>query len=54
MTIQQMKKIIMAGLFLVTTFFLFGQKAENVINAKEAERIERVLAADEMRGASRQ
>ena len=45
-----MKHTFLAGLFLVTTFFVFGQKAEDVIHAKEVERIERVLAADDMRG----
>lgn len=44
------KKFIVTGLFIVTTFCVFGQKAENVINAKEVERIERILSADEMRG----
>jgi Zn-dependent M28 family amino/carboxypeptidase len=38
------------GLLITTTFFVFGQKADAVINAKEVERIERVLSADEMRG----
>ena len=45
-----MKHTFLAGLFLVTTFFVFGQKADDVIHAKEVERIERVLAADDMRG----
>ena len=45
-----MKKFIATGLFIVTTFCVFGQKAENIINAKEVERIERILSADEMRG----
>ncbi len=45
-----MKKIFMMGLFIATTFFVFGQKADAIINAKEVERIERVLSADEMRG----
>ena len=44
------KKFIVNGLLIVTTFGVFGQKAENVINAKEVERIERILSADEMRG----
>lgn len=50
MTIQQMKKIMITGLFIVTTFCVFGQKADDIINAKEVERIEKVLAADDMRG----
>src|SRR5688572_1769894 len=45
-----MRHIILTGLFIVTTFFVSAQKAENIINAKEVERIERVLAADEMKG----
>ena len=45
-----MKHIFFVGLFIVTTFFVFGQKADDIINAKEAERIERTLASDEMRG----
>jgi hypothetical protein len=45
-----MKYILMTGLFIATTFFVFGQKADAIINAKEVERIERVLSADEMRG----
>ena len=45
-----MKYILMTGLFIATTFFVSAQKAENIINAKEVEKIERVLAADEMRG----
>src|SRR5688572_14054494 len=45
-----MKHILMTGLFIATTFFVSAQKAENIINAKDVERIERVLAADEMKG----
>ena len=37
-------------MFIATTFFVFAQKAEDIINAKEVERIERVLASDEMQG----
>jgi hypothetical protein len=44
------KKIIVTGLLLTTTFLVFGQKADNVIDPKEVERIERVLSADDMRG----
>lgn len=40
----------MMGLLLITTLFLFGQKADDIISAKEVERIEKVLAADDMRG----
>ena len=45
-----MRYIIMTGLLIATTFFVSAQKAENIINAKEVGRIERVLAADEMKG----
>ena len=40
----------MTGLFIITAFCVFGQKADDIINAKEVERIEKVLAADDMRG----
>src|SRR6188474_2700570 len=45
-----MRHTILTGLFIVTTFFVFGQNADAIINAKEAERIERVLSSDDMRG----
>jgi hypothetical protein len=45
-----MKKFLLGGLLITMTSFLFGQKADNIINAKEVARIENVLAADEMRG----
>ena len=45
-----MKKIVIVTLLLSTTASLFAQKPESLINAKDAERIERVLASDEMRG----
>lgn len=45
-----MKKITMMGLFLATTFFVFGQSVDGIINAKEVERIERILSADDMMG----
>ena len=45
-----MKQIITTGLFVATTFFIYGQKTDDIINAKEAERIERTLSSDEMRG----
>jgi Zn-dependent M28 family amino/carboxypeptidase len=46
-----MKKIFVTGLLTTVTFFLFAQKkADNLISAKEAERIERVLASDAMKG----
>ncbi|HLP39667.1 M28 family peptidase [Lacibacter sp.] len=46
-----MKKIFATWLLLTVTTFLFAQtKVDNIINAKEVERIERVLASDEMKG----
>ena len=45
-----MRYTILTWLFIVTTFFVYAQKAENIINTKEVERIERTLSADDMRG----
>jgi hypothetical protein len=52
-----MKKLCLTGLLISITSFLFAQhtstssaQVDAIINAKEAERIERVLASDEMRG----
>jgi hypothetical protein len=45
-----MKQLFAAGLLLFSTSFLFAQKIDAIINAKEAERIERTLASDDMRG----
>ena len=45
-----MKKFLLAGLLISTTSFLFGQKIDAIINAKEAERIEKTLSSDDMRG----
>lgn len=45
-----MKKLFISGLLLTTTFFLFAQKADEIINAKEVERIEKTLSADDMMG----
>jgi hypothetical protein len=45
-----MKHTILVGLLISTTLFVFGQKTENIINAKEVERIEKTLASDDMRG----
>ena len=40
----------MTGLFIATTFFVSAQKTDEIIDAKEVERIERVLSSDDMRG----
>lgn len=46
-----MNKFILTGLLFLTTSFLFGQtNIDKIINAKEAERIEKVLSSDDMRG----
>lgn len=45
-----MKKLLFLCLLVTTTSFLFAQKPEDLINAKESERILKVLASDEMRG----
>lgn len=45
-----MKKLLLSGLLATMTFFLCAQNIDNIINAKEAERIEKVLASDAMRG----
>ena len=45
-----MKRIFVLGLLITTTILVSAQKVENIINAKEAERIERVLSSDDMRG----
>lgn len=45
-----MKRLFVTGLFIATTFFISGQNIDAIINAKEVERIERVLSADDMMG----
>ena len=45
-----MKKFILAALLVSITSFLFAQNIDAIINAKEVERIEKTLAADDMRG----
>ncbi len=45
-----MKRFFVTGLLTMTTHFLFAQDIDKVINAKEVERIEKVLASDAMRG----
>ena len=45
-----MKRIFVTGLFIATTFFVYGQKIDEIIHAKEAERIEKFLSSDKMRG----
>ena len=46
-----MKQFCLMGLFFFTTSFLFAQtKIDDIINAKEVERIEKTLSSDDMRG----
>lgn len=45
-----MKQFFLTGLSLTIACFSFAQKAQSVINVKEVERIERVLASDDMKG----
>ena len=46
-----MKKLLLTGLFIITIApFLFAQKMNGTINAKEAKRIEDILASDKMMG----
>jgi Zn-dependent M28 family amino/carboxypeptidase len=46
-----MKTILIMGLFTLTTSFSFAQsKPDEIVNARETQRIESVLASDDMRG----
>ena len=45
-----MKKIFISGLLVTLTSYLFAQNIDAVINTKEVQRIENILAADDMRG----
>lgn len=45
-----MKKILLAGLFVISIGFVSGQDIDKIINAAEVERIERILSSDEMQG----
>lgn len=47
---NQMKKIIVTGLLATMTSFLFSQNIDKLVNAKEAERIEKILSSDAMEG----
>jgi len=42
--------MILSGLLITTTFFVFSQNIDNIINSKEAERIVKFLASDDLRG----
>ncbi len=48
--IRNMREIFLLGLLISTTFFVFAQNIDAIINGKEVERIERILSADEMMG----
>ncbi len=45
-----MKHIFLSGLYMITTFFMYGQKHEELIHTSEVTRIERILSADDMMG----
>jgi hypothetical protein len=45
-----MKKLFSLGIFVFAASFLFAQKIDAIINAKEVERIEKTLSSDDMRG----
>lgn len=45
-----MRKIILAGSFLISGFCVSAQSIDKEINPKETERIEKILSADEMQG----
>ncbi len=45
-----MKNILLTGLLFSITFFVFAQDINTIITAKEAERIEKILSADDMQG----
>jgi hypothetical protein len=45
-----MKKLFLSGLLTTITFFVFAQNINTIINAKEVERIEKILSADDMQG----
>lgn len=45
-----MRKLFLSGALLLAASFSRAQKADDIINAKEAERVISVLASDEMRG----
>jgi len=45
-----MKKFFVTGLLVSITSFLMAQNIDAIINTKEVERIEKTLAADDMRG----
>lgn len=45
-----MKKIMVTGLLTTITFFSFAQDINDIINAKEVERIEKTLSSNDMQG----
>jgi hypothetical protein len=45
-----MKHITLLGLLMSITFFIFAQNIDKIINANEAEKIEKILSADDMQG----
>src|ERR1700752_1327709 len=47
---KKIKQLFLLWLLVSITFFVSAQKADEVINAKEVERVERTLSSDDMRG----
>src|SRR5579871_688431 len=45
-----MTKSFLTGLLMSITFFVSAQNIDKIINAKEVEKIEKILSADDMRG----
>ena len=45
-----MKKIVLTGLLVSITSFLWSQDIDKIIHAAEAERLERILSSDDMQG----
>ncbi|HLY70719.1 MAG TPA: M28 family peptidase [Puia sp.] len=45
-----MKHIALLGLLMSITFFVFAQQMDQIINASEVEKIEKILSADDMQG----
>jgi hypothetical protein len=47
---KRKKQLFLIWLLISITFFVSAQKAEEVINVKEVDRVERTLSSDDMRG----
>ena len=47
---KKIKQLLLTWLLVSITIFISAQKSDDIINAKEVERIERILSADDMMG----